>query len=1216
MQFFRWARTSRWVRTFLGVVLLAVIIWLFGPLLGIGDLHPLAGLLARVLAIVAIVVLWLILNLIRELRQSKKDKELVDAVAAAPAEAPEATASAEEVALLSERLKEALHTLKRTRLGRGWFGRRYLYELPWYMFIGPPGAGKTTALANCGLDFPLAATGQREIRGVGGTRNCDWSFTDQAVMIDTAGRYTTQDSQPGVDSAAWLGFLKLLKRYRPRQPLNGILVAINLAELGQGELLTHARAIRKRLRELQDELDVRIPVYVLFTQADRVSGFVEYFDDLGKEDRDQVWGMTFPLDNGKDEGGAVANFLPEFDLLLARLNDRMLERVHQEPDLQRRRLIYGFPQQFASVREQAAEFLTEIFRPSRLETRSLLRGVYFTSGTQDGTTIDRLLGAMASRFGLQRQAVTGFSGSGRSYFLGRLIREVVIGEASLVSLDPKVEARRKWTYRGAYAVSALVLLLLTGFWTSSYFGNTQMIAQVRDETTRYNAQYAELVKRGPHDTDLTAVLPALGTLRSIRGGYEDRKKSTPLALTFGLYQGEKLTRASIDAYYRALNALLLPRLLARLEMQMQAHPGKFDYLYPALKVYLVLGRQGPLQRDLVTQWLNEDLAATYPGEEGAPVRDALRQHVQALLERPLAPVPLNGPLVAQVRSVLTQQPLAEYSYERMMRNEDIKSLPEWTVADNAGPAGAKVFQLRSGKSLQSGVPGVYTWHGYHGPFLHALLGTKQDIDEDEWVFGRAQKRSVAQTIADASKLRRDVTGLYLNDYVRHWDALIADIKLKPFANLNEALDELNTLSAPDSPLRDLMQAIDFQTQLSRIPSSQNAAAKGAGVSQKLAGFGKYQAFSSLSYEQGAIFGILTEAYGAPTIPGAKPPDPAVRVDEHFDVIHKFVKGNEQGSSDLDVAIQKILALYQTLSQVQYSANSGEALQKILTGGGAAGGAGAAGGGAAGGSATQQLQEISKDLPKPIAAMLQTVSASSTKIIASGASQALDDAWRAEVLPLCQAAFDRYPFLPGSSADVPVDDFARLLGPNGLMDTFFGQHLKPYVDTTRLPWRWQAGADAKLDFSPATLGEFQSAAEIRDALFSGGSQIQVRFRLTPVSLDPDIAQISLEIGGQTLTYSHGPTEPMSFQWPGTGGKTLVRVTTTPVSGQPTVVERDGPWALLRLMDTAKVTPSGQPDKFRVTFNGSSGSAAFELNASSVRNPFTLTALRSFRCPPKL
>ena len=161
-----------------------------------------------------------------------------------------------------------------------------------------------------------------------------------------------------------------------------------------------------------------IPVYVLFTKVDLIAGFVEFFDTMGREEREQVWGVTFEFDDGRDEAGSVAGFAAGFDALLGRLNDRVIERVQQETDLQRRRLIYGFPQQFASLRDVAAEFLTECFQPSRLEARALLRGVYFTSGTQDGTPIDRLLGTMASaEFGLPRQAVSAFSGSGRSYFL-------------------------------------------------------------------------------------------------------------------------------------------------------------------------------------------------------------------------------------------------------------------------------------------------------------------------------------------------------------------------------------------------------------------------------------------------------------------------------------------------------------------------------------------------------------------------------------------------------------------------------------------------------------------------------------------------------------------------------------------------------------------------------------------------------------------------------
>ena len=247
-----------------------------------------------------------------------------------------------------------------------------------------------------------------------------------------------------------------------------MLVAISLSDLSalsEDERLDHARAIRRRVRELQDELGVRMPVYVLFTKADLIAGFVEFFEQHEREEeREQVWGVTFPLDEGRDEAGAVAAFSNGFDALLGRLNERMLERVQQEPDLARRRLIYGFPQQLASLRNVTVEFLTECFRPSRLESRALLRGVYFTSGTQRGAPIDRLIGTIASEFGLPRQTVASFNGSGRSYFLSRLVREVVFGEAALVGLDAKVERRARWIRCAAYAGCGFVMVLLCGSW--------------------------------------------------------------------------------------------------------------------------------------------------------------------------------------------------------------------------------------------------------------------------------------------------------------------------------------------------------------------------------------------------------------------------------------------------------------------------------------------------------------------------------------------------------------------------------------------------------------------------------------------------------------------------------------------------------------------------------------------------------------------------------
>ena len=1214
MTFFYRLMRSAWVKTFFGVIMLALLIWFCGPLLGIGQMHPLDSEIARMIAIGGLVVLWFVGNLIRVFASRHKEKALVEAVAAPD---KDAIASAEEIALLSERLRDAMARLKKAPGGRR--ERRRLHQLPWYMFIGPPGAGKTTALVNSGLNFPLAdAKGPAALRGVGGTRNCDWWFTDEAVLIDTAGRYTTQDSQAAVDAGAWLGFLRLLKKQRRRQPLNGILLAIglsDLAALGETERLEHATAMRKRMRELHEELGVRVPVYVLFTKSDLIAGFVEFFDSLGKEEREQVWGMTLPFDDGREEAGAIGRFAPEFDLLLARLNDRMLERVNQETDIVRRRLIYGFPQQIASMRDVAADFLTEIFRPSRLEERPLLRGVYFTSGTQDGTPIDRLLGTMASQFGLGRQSVSAFSGAGRSYFLTRLLRDVVFGEASLVSLDKKLERRTRWTYRATYATAAVLLLLFTAGWTSSYFGNVGMITEAHDQAAKYNTQYAELIKRGPADNDLRAILPPLETLRTMRGGYDQREASTPISLTFGLYQGDKITSASVDAYYRALNAMLLPRLLARLETQLAANLDRTDFLYEALKVYLILGRQGPIDRNQVMAWLVKDFTATMSSDDDEADRDALLSHADALLQRPLTAVPLNGPLVERVRGILNQEPLAEYSYNRIMRSPRVQALPEWTVADNGGAGSGKVFARRSGQPISTGLPGIFTWAGYHQTFLPLMPTVTKDIAEDSWVLGRDRKGGVAGTIAEVNKLRRDVIGLYLDEYVRRWDRLIGDVIIRQYTNVTEIADELGLISGPNSPVRTLWQAIDGETQLSRKGATDAAQAqveaKAAKVGQRAAGFGRVMAFSGLSMNEAQVANMLGEVFGA-TPGGAVPVDPASKVDEHFRQIHTFVAGTGQAAAPtpLEGALQKINAVSVGMNQAANSANPGQALL-----GQAAGGASGGAGGAA--AAAAQLQTAARDLPPPIAAMMQSVAQSSTAAVSSGASRELTNAWKAKVLPYCnEALFNRYPFVAASTLDAPTDDFAKLLGPGGAIDQFFNDNLKPFVDTSTKPWKWQAANNSQLSLSPGTLAQFENASLIRDSLFNGSPQILIKFALKALSSDTTLAQATVDIAGQALTDNHGPTEQAQFQWPGQGGKTLVRVTMTPTSGNAVVTERDGPWALLRLLDASKVQPSGQLDRFRITFPSSVGNATFDLTASSVRNPFTLPALRAFRCPATL
>src|ERR1700744_4262552 len=175
-----------------GGLITAAVLWFLAPLAG--TTVPLSVGVMRALGVVLVPATMGITAGLTQWRQRRLNSSMATELANGGG-----AAGSQEVQVLSTRLREALDALKRSRFGKA-AGRRWLYQLPWYVLIGPPGSGKTTALVNSGLNFPLSGKyGRRGIGGVGGTRSCDWWFTDEAVLIDTAGRYTTQDSAPEAD---------------------------------------------------------------------------------------------------------------------------------------------------------------------------------------------------------------------------------------------------------------------------------------------------------------------------------------------------------------------------------------------------------------------------------------------------------------------------------------------------------------------------------------------------------------------------------------------------------------------------------------------------------------------------------------------------------------------------------------------------------------------------------------------------------------------------------------------------------------------------------------------------------------------------------------------------------------------------------------------------------------------------------------------------------
>jgi type VI secretion system protein ImpL len=755
----------------------------------------------------------------------------------------------------------------------------------------------------------------------------------------------------------------------------------------------------------------------------------------------------------------------------------------------------------------------------------------------------------------------------------------------------------------------------------SYFGNLRMIEDVDAAVAKYDAEYAELGKRDPKGTDLGAILPPLDTLRAVRGGYDEREIDTPVALTFGLYQGGKLSAAAIDAYGRALNGLLRPRLLARLEREMRqklpptgqaSDPdlGTMSYLYDTLKVYLMLDGQGHLKPDLVEAWLRDDVG---PDELAREPRERLGEHLHAMLDLgpPREAPAMDADLVAQVRNVLNKRTLAEYVFDRLLASPAVKGLKLWTVADHAGPTGGRgVFTRTDGKDLNAGVDGVYTWDGYHKTFRNLIGDAAQYAPEDHWVLGREDAASVLDPLhlRAQGKLAHDLLELYLARYIRQWDVLLGALTLKPFHNADEERAELSDLSSPVSPLRELFRAIDEETQLSRPSAEEQAAVQAENkvvgkLTKNLSGYLQYLLLPGMSREHIAVWTAASDVYeGDAKKQGGGAKDPLKQVDEHFARLHSFVTATKDGGSELDAAIGKIGEIYKAKLASSNAANPGELALGALAGGGGGGGAAA------------DLREAAKNAPDPIKAMLQSVAQGSAQVSVNTAAKQLSDEWRSEVQPRCVEALSRYPFIRTSAQDAPPRDFKELLGPGGKIDKFFDKYLKQSVDMSQRPWRWQSPDHTKLGLPDNSLSQFQNAAEIRDALFgAGGPDVSVVFTIESADVDPAIGKVTVDIGGDSNDYiGNGPPVPVHKEWPGKNGN-IARITLIPTAGgRDTEFDGRGPWSLLRLLDKGRV--SGEADSVKATFSTEAGnSVTFSLLADSTRNPFTLKALRDFRCP---
>lgn len=1174
---FLWAvLTSRFLWTLIGLLLLSALVWIFGPLLAIGQMVPLASETARMGVIAALFVLWLIWVIVRQWRTIRANRLFVQEIAA-PVEKP-LWAAEQSAAAVSDRFQQVMAELKRRKLG----GRKFLRDMPWYVIIGPPGTGKTTALRQSGLSFPIDLTD--DLNGIGGTRNCDWFFTEKAVLIDTAGRYVEQESQPDVDAAEWQGFLDLLRKHRGNRALNGVIVALGVDVLAEGDaaLRAHGKKIRKRLLELRERLEIRLPVYLMFTKADLIRGFEPFFGSLPTAAREQVWGATFPADQPPD----AKRVGEELATLSGELERRLVPLLEHHDNLSTRAEIFRFPAQIESLSEPIRILTDAIFADSRYEETPWLRGVYFTSATQEGAPLDRLTSGLASAFGLPAARAAAVQRiERRSFFLKNLIGELIFGEAGLGTFDPAAVRRRAWIWRGAAAASAVALVGAVALFATAYWDSRRAVAAQAAQFETLREPLAQVAAAAapvePLDLDigLAAADEALASRTLAPAGL--RHVAGPSATL-------ELGRAQTDAYDRVLRNVLEPRMVALLEATMWRQIRDPDFLFGALKTYRMMTGLSPMDPDFARNWWVNELPKFAPVQP-FPTQ-AAADHQLAALTRLSVDESYVGPdeaLVGEALKSVCAVPLPVRAYRTLLADPAVAELKEWTPANFAGPNGQKVLSRRSGKTLRVGIPGAFTYAGFHEAVLDRLEEVAAQAELDRVVYAGGCSEN-AETSVPA--LAADVLKLYYEDFIANWDGLLRDLRLAPLTDLQVASDNLKDLAGADSAMKRLVVAAVRETELTRDDDVEeggdNKAAKKAGskILGKLGKLGKLAKTGvKLIPRTGAT--AETDLTGAP-------------VAEHFGPLKAAVAEVDGQPPLLDATVTALQALSNVLQTVAASPDPQDAIKRQ---GGMAELIGA-------------VAVQARTLPDPIDDWLEGLSGDATGLTEKAVTSELNAIWRSDILPFCQAALsNRYPFDPNSSIDVNVKDFARLFGPGGMIDVFINDHLISYVDTTSEPWKWRADFGLAAD----ALAAFEQARRIRDDLFADGSGPSMSFTLQPKDLSPNAARVTLNLDGQLLTYFNNATRPQPMTWPGKDGTGVITLAFAPVDGSPEVITSEaGSWAWLRLLRGGAFTNAGLPEAFNLRLGTKGYFADFELRASSVENPYNLKMFARFACPENI
>ncbi|KVD19115.1 type VI secretion system membrane subunit TssM [Burkholderia ubonensis] len=1204
-----------------GIVALAAILFIAADTLQL-------PLLWAALAFAAILALWLGVALWRRWRVKRANRQLGEMLEeqaetgkiAAPAAAAAATdAKTADLDVLRTRLADAVKTIKTSKIGQV-SGGSALYELPWYIVIGNPAAGKSSAVINSGLQFPFADKNSAVIHGIGGTRNCDWFFTTEGILLDTAGRYSVHEE----DRSEWLGFLGLLKRYRPKAPINGIIVTASIAELTGNRpefAINLAKNLRQRVQELTEKLEVFAPVYVMFTKADLITGFTEFFSSSDKHEYDRVWGATLPYE--PDEKRDVVAL---FDERFEELYDGLKEISVAQLSLSRGNLAspgqLSFPLEFSTIKPALRAFLATLFENNPFQYKPIFRGFYFTSALQEGETSSAAAQRIAHRFGLDASALpkphSAFSKNG--FFLRDLFSKVVFADRQTVRqfASPTKTRLRYATFFGFVAALALAL----GGWTWSTIGNQQLVANVQADLDNVSR-----MQRGRND--LQSRLQAMDILEDRIEQLEQFRRDKPVSVSLGLYQGDRLEQHLLTEYYNGVRQILLSPVsqnLASFLKDVNAHPDQLVPMtrppesgavqggaipvstnpaapqaaaaqpaaapqgglysdasptnvqdaYNALKTYLMLSDKRHVEQAHLTDQVARFWRGWLETNRGNMPRDEMIRSAERMISFYLARVndndwPMieaNLSLVDQTREnlrrVVRGMPARQRVYEEIKARASTRFAP-MTIARIVGDGNGGLI------AGSYAIPGTFTrdaWFEYVQPAIRDAA--TKELQAKDWVLNTSTQDDLTLE-GSPEQIQKTLVGMYKTEYAQHWQKFMQGIAVQGFSSFGQAVDGMNRLGDPqDSPIRKVLETAYDQTSWDN-PSLANATIKKAQT-------GVVNWFKQLftRTKAGQVAAANIDINGNPADVPMGP------VGQEFVGLARIVATHD-GTSLLKGYMDTLSKVRTRFNVIKNQGDPGpgarQLMQQTLDGNGS--------------ELADSLKFVDEQMltgltdtqRKSLRPLLVRPLMQAFSVVIQPASAEVNKVWNAQVYQPFQGSLaTKYPFAASAKVEAGASEIAQVFGPDGSIAKFVGTTLGPLAVRRGDTLAARTWGDMGLALAPDFTNGFARwvAPLSGGAAGAGGggasSEPQTVFQILPQP-SSGTTEYTVAIDGQQLRYRNTPPQWTNFVWPNPQGSPGATLSATTFDGRTIqLVNEPGRYGLEKLINSAqrKRRPDGTFD----------------------------------------